>query len=148
MTARKTEATAFSSYRLSPLIKGKPPLTTHQNAHSTCPRSVTHCSEAEVKEYLEDRRIYAGTCADHPSKRAVFEQRDKRDQLYCHECAIRMVKNNLAVSSITPQSLMLKQVLEEQLQQINQAAAAAHSLIDQHLRQLTSTLEKAYSDFM
>jgi hypothetical protein len=43
---------------------------------------------------------------------------------------------------------MLKQVLEEQLQQINQVAAAAHSLIDQHLRQLTSTLEKAYSDFM
>ena len=59
-----------------------------------------------------------------------------------------MVKNNFALSSITSQSLLLKHLLTQQLDCIQQTAATVHSLVDQHFKELSSVLEKAYSDFM
>lgn len=56
----------------------------------------------------------------HANKRAAFEDREKRSEVYCHECAIKMVKNNYKMVAINEETSLFKCFIDCQLQVVSE----------------------------
>ena len=83
-----------------------------------------------MQSYLEENNISFGRCANHPSKKAAFEQKYQRNNLYCHECAIKMVKNDVKMIGISQQSLMLRSLVDKQIHKIEEEENRVKCLIE------------------